>query len=202
MTIPNFYKCSSCREEFGFKVRAAYCYTGTAPFEKRVEYSDLLPIPVRPAWCKDCEAVCVVEDIAPLRAFEDAYGAVRCGREIEYPFSSESCDSKALLENVEGLLRWRVARIHGARALCCGRSNYQFMDVAQPLFKHDGCEHGFIEPVSWMGPYNGPGEGVHSSADIHVYDDEGVLIGKLTWNNRANQSWAVELAGYENAVDE
>jgi hypothetical protein len=202
MNLPTYYKCSSCHEEFRFKFRSAYYYAGTATFDKKVADADLLPIPVRPAWCKDCEAVCLVEDIAPLRAFEDAYGAVRCGRTIEYPVDSRNCDPQVVQKDVARLLRWRMERVHRARALCCGRSNYQFMDVAQPLLKHDGCEFGFIEQGFMCGSYNGPGPGVRSPANINIYDNEGILIGRLTWWNQVENSWETESAEYEPMVED
>ncbi len=202
MNLPTYYKCTSCHEEFRFKFRSGYYYIGTAILDKNVVDADLLPIPVRPAWCKDCETVCIVEDIAPLRAFEDAYGAIRCGRKIEYPLFSKYWEPQSGQKNLANLLRWRMERVHKARALCCGRSNYQFMDVAQPLFKHAGCEYGFIEQVLSVGSYCGPGPGVLSEANINLFDKEGILIGRLTWRNREENSWAVKSAKFEPSVED
>jgi hypothetical protein len=201
MTIPNYYKCGSCHEKLDFKVRAACYYIGTSAFEKGVAEAELLAIPVRPGWCKDCEALCLVEDIAPLRVFEDAYGAVRCGREIEYPVFGEFWDQAGLQANVANFLRWRMERIHPARALCCGRSNYQLLDVATPLLMHEGCENGFIEPQYLIASYCGPGPGVYSAANYPVYDTEGVLIGRLTWRHRDARSWAVETARFDPIIE-
>jgi hypothetical protein len=202
MYLPNHYKCSSCHEEFYFAIRTVCYYTGTVPLGKTVADADLLAIPARPAWCKHCEALCIAEDIAPLRAFEDAYGAVRCGRTVEYPLYSEYWDPADVQQEIANLLRWRMGRIHQARTLCCGRSNFQFMDVAQPLLKHEGCEYGFIEPMIVVQSHCGPGPGVKSAANFYVYDPEGVLIGKLTWRNQDEVSWKVEPAMFAPIVEE
>jgi hypothetical protein len=87
---------------------------------------------------------------------------------VAYPLNTELMDSAEVEKEVGKYLRWRMERRHAARALCCGRSNFQFMDVAQPLFKHADCEFGVMEPVHHIGSYNGPGPGVYSAADIPV----------------------------------
>jgi hypothetical protein len=195
--FPSNYICTGCRETFHFGFRRAQYYVGTAPLGRRADGFDLLDLPVRPGWCKDCEGLCLIEDIAPLRAFEAAYGAVRQGQVIDYPVETENFDASMAQEEVGRYLQWRMARRHAPRALCCGGSNHQFMDVAQPLFKHAGCESGVVEP-QYFGPgaYVGPGPGVYSAANIRVYSPEGELIGVLTWSNGGDGKWDVEPMGY------
>ncbi len=194
----NRYICTGCRETLESNVGDTCYYAGTEGLDKEVADTNLLALPVRPAWCKDCQSICVAEDIAPVRAFEDAYGAVRGGRLVEYPIHTENWKPEEALRAVEWYLRWRMTRRHPARALCCGGTNYQFMDVALPLFKHAGCESGVIEPAGvFIGPYCGSGPGVHSAANIRVYDSEGELIGRLTWRKRDEDKWEVEPAKYD-----
>ena len=69
---PSYYECTSCRERFYFAFREAYYDLKSGTAEGSALDESLLPIPVRPAWCKDCSCLCIVEDIAPLRAFEAA----------------------------------------------------------------------------------------------------------------------------------
>src|SRR5437868_9590262 len=144
--LPHYYVCSSCRETLEFSFRVACYYVGPAQMDQQVAETDLLSTPVRPAWCKDCEIICLVEDIPSLRVFENSYAAVRSGRSVEFPVGIEFMSSTEAEEMVGAYLRWRMERRHAARALCCGGSNYQFMDVAQSLLKHAECEFGVIEP--------------------------------------------------------
>lgn len=194
--IPSYYECSSCRERFEFGFREAYYYLGSGSVEGSALDDALLSIPVRPGWCKDCGCVCIVEDIAPLRTFEAAYGAVRQGRPVEYPVATECYEPEVANELAAAYLRWRLGRRRAARALCCGGSDYLFMDDAQPLIKHAECDFGFIEPMVWIGPYCGPGPGVISPANFRLYTSEGELTGLLTWHRREEGRWDVAPAHY------
>lgn len=194
--LPNGYSCSSCHEKFEFEFRQACYYLDAAPLATQVADDDLLPVSVRPAWCKDCERVCLVEDIATLRVFEDAYGAARSGRPIEYPVHTDYMEVPNAVATVAQHLRWRMQRRHPARALCCGGTRYQWMDVAQPLLKHAGCEFGFIEGRYHIGGFCSPGPGVYSPANIRVYDGEGVLVGQLTWRKAGEDLWDIEPLQY------
>jgi len=196
--LPNHFVCTACFEQFQFGFREAVYYVGTTPLAASVPDQELLPVPVRPAWCKDCNGLCIAEDIAPLRAFEDAYGAARRGQRVEYPIETWDADAVHAASSVEPYLRWRMARRHVARALCCGGTRFQFMDVEQPLLKHADCEHGFVEPRYWIGSYCGPGPGVRSPANILVFDAEGERIALLTWRRRTESGswWEVETSTY------
>jgi hypothetical protein len=197
LTLPVHYACSSCQEKFEFAFREASYLVGPPPVDGLVSVDDVLETPVRPAWCKDCGCVSLAEDIAPLRAFEDACGAVRSGRGATYPvFVSEHTPVQEALAELGAYMRWRLARRHGARALCCGGSNYQFMDVEQPLLKHAECEFGFVGGVFSIGSHCGPGPGVLGPANIRLYDAEGELIGLLTWRDRDQGTWQVEAMRY------
>jgi hypothetical protein len=201
--LPLSYSCSGCKESFQFNVREACYYVGIMRLDKRVADADLLMPPVRPAWCKDCDSVCIVEDIAPLRAFENAYGAVKSGKSVEYPTETECMEPAVAETEIKAFLHWRMGRRHPARALCCGGSNFQFMDVAHPLLKHADCDFGVIESSqSHVGPYNWSGPGINSPANIRLYDTEGTLIGLLTWRNRDDGTWAVEAMSYAPLTDD
>ncbi|RZI85322.1 MAG: hypothetical protein EOP38_05325 [Rubrivivax sp.] len=200
--IPFAYVCTSCQMHFEFKHRSAEYYVGKVPMAAKVDSADLLPVPVRPAWCKDCNDLCISEDIASLRDMENAYGAARRGLTVEYPFGTEFMDRAEAEKEVGKYLRWRMERRHAARVLCCGGSNFQFMDVAQPLFKHADCEFGTIEPIHHIGSYNGPGPGVHSAANIPVYSTEGELIGMLTWRKMGESTWCVDPTSYPPDADD
>jgi len=201
--IPNYYACSACQEVFKFEFRDAVYYISdqTLPRDGRVAGTDLIDVPVRPGWCKDCGAVCLVEDIAPVRAFENAYGAVRAGGHVEYPFESAHMSTQKAQDSLAVYLRWRMGRRREARALCCGRANYQLLDVAQPLLKHQECEFGFVEPRITIGGYNGPGPGVYRAANIPIYSGEGELLGRLTWRDRGSDTWAVDPAAYPTVAE-
>lgn len=95
--LPTYYYCSSCQEKFEFKFRRACYYVGPLPVGKQVPDDTLLEVPVRPAWCKDCACITIVEDIAPLRVFEDAYAAARSRRAITYPVLSEFGDPETIV---------------------------------------------------------------------------------------------------------
>jgi len=194
--IPSYYECGSCRERFEFGFREAYYSLGSGSVEGSLLDVDLLCAPVRPGWCKDCSGVCLVEDIAPLRTFEAAYGAVRQGRSVEYPVATECYEPDTASELVAMYLRWRMSRKHAARALCCGGPNYIFMDDAQPLIKHAECDFGFIEPMVWFSSYCGAGPGVISPANLRLYTSEGELAGLLTWHRREEGRWDVAPAHY------
>lgn len=201
--VPPAYVCTGCQMQFDFKYRSADYYLGEGPLGVRVDQSSLLAVPVRPAWCLRCEALCLAEDIVSLCDMENAYGAVRAGRLVEYPLPTEFMDKADAEREVEKYLRWRMERRHPARALCCGGGRFQFMDVAQPLFKHADCDFGVIEPVpEYIGPYNGPGSGVYSPANEPVYSTEGDLIGLLTWRKVGESAWRVEPVRYPNATEE
>ncbi len=201
--IPNHYACTACQEIFKFASRDAVYYVngGAEPLANRVAGRDLIHVPVRPGWCKDCGGVCLVEDIASLRAFENAYGAVRAGGRVEYPVESTGMSAQEAELSLAAYLRWRMGRRHVARALCCGRSNFQLLDVAQPLLKHQECEFGFVEPRIILSGYNGPGPGIYSAADIPVYSGEGELMGRLTWRERSSDTWAVVPAAYSKLAE-
>lgn len=196
--LPNLYLCNACGERFPFAFRDAVYYLGAATPAPTGPISgvDIFDVPTRPAWCRDCDVVCIVEDIAPLRAFENAYGAVRAGGKVEYPFVSEWIDPQEVKAELQAYLQWRMSRRHVARALCCGRSHYQLLDVKQPLIKHQECDFGFITGQSHIGSYNGYAPGVRSPANMRVYDSEGELIGRLTWWDQATNTWTVEPAAY------
>lgn len=195
--IPTYYQCSSCGERFDLAFREAYYHLESGSAEGSVRDDALLAVPVRPGWCKDCSCVSIVEDIAPLRTFEAAYGAVRQGRPIEYPEATEYYEPEFATEQAGAYLRWRMARKRSARALCCGGSRYVFMDDAQPLIKHAECDFGFVEPAPlFIGSYCGHGPGILSPANLRLYTSEGELIGLLTWHHRKERRWDVEPARY------
>ena len=196
--LPNYYACTGCGETFSFASRDAfYCLSRQAiSSDAKLSGAELLSVPVRPAWCKDCGTVCLVENIEPLRAFELAFAAAKAGKQIEYPVATEYIDRQLALDVTEAFLRWRMERRHPARALCCGRTNYQFLDLAQPLLKHQECDFGVVEPRYIFSGYNGPGPGVYSAANLRVYTGEGGLIGLLTRRTRGSDIWDVIPAAY------
>ncbi len=124
--LPSHYACTSCGERFEFTHREALYYFNfdAIPLGSQLSGTDLFTVPVRPGWCKNCATVCLVEDIAPVRAFEDAYGATRAGRAVEYPSATEHLNPQQAQDEMTTYLRWRLGRRHPARALCCGRANY------------------------------------------------------------------------------
>ena len=199
--LPNYYECTSCRERLYFKFHDACYYVGSSLVDQRVAAQDLLSIPARPVWCKHCDGIGLVENIASLRTFETAYGTVRRGQPVEYPTATECMDTTEAERVVGAYLHWRMQRRHAPRALCCGGENYQLMDVAMPLLKHAECDFGVIEPVFLISPYCGPGPGVIASAEIPLYDTEGTLIGRLTWRNQTDHTWAVVAAHYTTEAD-
>lgn len=194
--LPTRYVCSSCQASFDFKFKEALYYVGIEPVGNQVAYDDLLLVNVRPAWCKDCDCLCVAEDIASLPIYEGAYAAARGGRKVEYPADTEHMDAAEAIKELGDKLRWRMARRHPARVLCCGGSRYQLMDVESPLLKHAECDFGVVEPRSFIGGYCGPGPGVYSPANIPLYDGEGVLIGQLTWRHKTEPIWDIEPLTY------
>jgi hypothetical protein len=197
------YTCSSCGEKFPVSTAATYYHTGASPITTPFADRDLLRIPTRHAWCKDCNRVCLVEDILPLRDMENAYGAARKGQAVEYPVDTTGYDAVSASTLVKQYLRWRMERRRPARALCCGRTNYQFMDVAQPLLMHEGCENGHINgPSFWIGSSNSRRPGVYSAANIAVYDTEGELRARLTWYKEDDETWTIEPASYPPAPAE
>lgn len=197
--LPSHYACTGCGKRFGFEFQRSVYYCGTTPLGHQLLDADVFPIPVRPGWCKTCDKLCVVEDIQPLRTFEDAYGAVRAGKNVEYPEGTLNYDLPEAIDRIAAYLRWRLGRAHTPRALCCGGINYQFLDVKQPLLKHAECDFGVVEAVYlYLGSYNGPGPGVYSPANIRVFDGEGDLIGLLTTRAWGGATlWEVVPAAYE-----
>lgn len=193
--LPIYYVCNSCRETFFFPFREAYHHFGSPPAGGLIKDTDLLSLPKRPAWCKQCASVCIAEDILPVRVFEDAYGAVRAGKPVEYPIGTEWMEQGSAMEVLEGFLRWRMARRHPARALCCGGTDFQYIDVAQPLLKHAECDFGFIEPI-YPGSYCGSRPGISEPANIRIYDSEGELLGRLTWFHPDKAEWEIETQHY------
>jgi hypothetical protein len=201
--LPDYFQCSACREKFTYTFRDAYYYVGVAPIGRSVDSRSLLPIPARPAWCKDCDGLCIAEDIAPLRAIEAAYGAARRGRKVEYPV--ETCFTNDPLEAAAAVapyVHWRMGRRHAARALCCGGTRFQFMDVAQPLLKHAECEFGFVEPVTYIGSYIPRLLGVDEPANLRLYNTEGELIGRLTFCRGPDRTWDVEQGSNQPTVED
>ncbi|SOE06337.1 hypothetical protein SAMN05518800_6978 [Variovorax sp. YR752] len=202
--LPSYYQCTSCRERFGFAHTEGYYYLNFdhVPPGAQVPVADLYTIPVRPGWCKDCATVCIVEDIAVTRVFEDAYGVVRAGRPVEYPLQTENLDLQQAQEKLAAYLRWRLERRHPARALCCGGTSYQFLDVAQPLLKHTECDFGVVEPQSqyFIGGETYRTSGVLSPANVRVYSGEGDLMGLLTWRSRDSDTWEVTPTTYSQSM--
>lgn len=80
--------------------------------------------------------------------------------------------------------------------------NYQLLDVAQPLLRHEECDFGVVEPRVIISSYNSPGPGVYSPANIGVYSGEGVLVGLLTWRSRSSDTWDVVPAEYPRIEDD
>jgi hypothetical protein len=195
--VPNYYACSSCQEKLEFSFRSACYYVGSAPLAQQIAEADVLFAPARPAWCKDCEHICIAEDIAPLRAFEDAYGTVRAGLSVEYPIQSECWEPTEALDKLAAHLRWRMERRHAPRVLCCGGANFQFLDVEQPLFKHAGCEFGVVNPIYSVSSFNTPRPGVYVPANIRVYSTEGELIALLTSWKYEERKWDIDVMQYE-----
>lgn len=189
--LPSHYACTSCGEKFDFAFRRANYYIGSGDIGEQVGFDDLLEVPLRPAWCKDCGHLCPVEDIAPLRTFEAAYAAAKAGRSVDYPLSTECWDQADRIRTFEAYLRWRMERRHVPRALCCGGTNFQFMDVATPLFKHAECDFGVVEAMTF---HLGPSVGNPGPLDIRLYTTEGELIGVLTW--RRNDAVCIEKLSY------
>lgn len=197
--LPSHYACTGCGKRFGFEFQRSVYYCGTTPLGHQLLDADVFPIPVRPGWCKTCDKLCVVEDIRPLRTFEDAYGAVRAGKNVEYPEGTLNYDLPEAIDRIAAYLRWRLGRAHTSRALCCGGIDYQFLDVKQPLLKHAECDFGVVEAVYlYFGSYNGSGPGVYSPANIRVFNGEGDLIGLLTTRAWGGATlWEVVPAAYE-----
>lgn len=202
MLLPDYYACSSCNEKFNLAQREALYYTGTAPLGGQVSDQDLLRIPVRPGWCKACNTVCLVEDIASVRILETAYSAVRSGRTVEYPLDTENLSPEQARDAIAPYLQWRLGRVHPPRALCCGGGDYQLLDVAQPLLKHADCEFGMVVPWFSISSYCGSGPGIYSPADIRVYSSEGVLTARLTWFHRESVAWDVVQENYQQAEED
>lgn len=204
--LPPNYKCTGCSKVFSYAFHGAHCYlkVGLARPDGPLSDADLLAIPLRPAWCKDCAILSVAEDIAPVRAFEDAYGAVRAGRPVEYPLETHFMEAEQAQEQMSDYLRWRLDRRHSPRALCCGGSNYQPMDVPQPLFKHADCDSGVIEPAPSFsisgGTYRRPPAG--TPANIRLYSSEGVLLGNLHWSGHQTLIWDVSPAEYSRSEED
>lgn len=196
--IPSYYVCTGCAKHFDFEHREAVYYFGATPIGSQLPGTDVLPVPGRPAWCKTCAKLCFVEDIKPLRVFEEAYGAVRAGQAVEYPAETINLGTSQARDQIATYLRWRMRRVHPARSLCCGGTSYQFLDVEQPLLKHSECDFGVIEAqYVFPGSYNGPGPGVYSPANIRILDGEGLLIGLLTTRAHGSVLWNVVPAAYE-----
>lgn len=193
--LPTYYRCSSCQQKFEFEFREAWYCLDAAPIDSPVSDASLLEIPVRPAWCKACECITIVEDIPPLRAYEDAYAAARAGRAIAFPILSEFGDPESI-RALEMYVRWRMGRRSAPRALCCGGSNYQLMDVATPLIKHAECEFGFIEGMIQISSGVRRAPGIHSPFNMRLYNSEGELAGLLTWRTPDRQHWQVEPFAY------
>ncbi len=199
--IPTGYRCNSCLTAFKTPFIKAYYYLGSAAMGQEVLDSQLLDMPMRPAWCKTCEGICCAEDILSLRDFENAYGAARAGKEIDYPVNSEYMHAESIVGEVARYLNWRMKRRHVPRILCCGGTKSQYLDVAQPLIKHAGCEFGFIQGWYDIGSSE-TRPGFFSPADIRLYDTEGILIGQLTWRRRENEGWDTEKLSYPAPVDD
>jgi hypothetical protein len=200
--LPSYYTCTSCRERFTFSQHEARYLVDSTQMGGQVAGADLLTVPVRPGWCKNCSTVCLVEDIASVRDFEHAYGAVRAGRSVDYPISTDCLTLQQAQDEIGAYLRWRMTRRHPARALCCGGVSFQFLDVPLPLLKHADCEFGVIEPIIQITSFNGPGPGVYSAADIRVYDGEGELVGLMKWRNRETEMWDVVPAAYSEGAED
>jgi hypothetical protein len=198
--LPDCFVCTSCREIFPVPFQTAYYYIGSLPLAARIDDTSLLAIPLRPAWCKDCHAVAPTEDILALREIEAAYGAVRSGRTIEYPLDTTHCSADEARAELTRYLQWRMARRHSARALCCGGTNFQFMDVAQPLLRHADCEYGFIEARIQIDGGCGGGPGTRAPANIPIYSTEGELLALLTWWKSDSLQWEHAAAAYAPAV--
>lgn len=195
--LPNFYICTSCNEKLFLPFREAYYYLGSSTMGQLIRNEDLFAIPVRPAWCKTCSNLCIAEDIASLRDFENAYGAVRSGKAVEYPLETEYMDQELAIHEIQSYLRWRMSRQQKPRALCCGSHDFLYTDVGQPLFKHAGCDFGSMEPrCIFPGAHSWHGPGISSPADIRIYDAEGELKGKLTWRKREENAWDTEILTY------
>lgn len=194
--LPSHYVCTCCHTEFRFEFHEADYFLGEGDIGDEVSDGNLLAVPLRPAWCKDCGHVCPVEDIEPLSTFEAAYAAVRRGLAFDYPFSSQIGEPAHHLAEVEAYLRWRMGRRRAARALCCGGSNYQLMDVAAPLFKHAECDFGVVEAgMSVVGSYNWS-PGISGPSNTRVYNAEGELIGLRTWLHSDRSTWTIEKLSY------
>lgn len=202
--LPNYYACSGCDETFHFANRtASYLFDASSQLAGgRTPRARLFDIPVRSGWCKHCAALCLVEDIAPVRAFEDAYGAVKAGKVVEYPTPTENLSAPEAIAVTEAFLRWRMNRRSAPRALCCGRSDYQLLDVPQPLIKHAECDFGTVGPRYVFSSFCGSGPGVYSPANIPVHDGEGELIGLMTMWDRETDTWEVAPLAYPPRVED
>ncbi|MFZ6759912.1 hypothetical protein ACO0K9_22165 [Undibacterium sp. Ji50W] len=190
------YTCSSCREKFFLPFTDACYYLGPKPVGKQVADDDVLKVLVRHAWCRDCSSLCIAEDILALREFENAYGSARAGRSIEYPVQSEYMDEAEVVGEAKRYLRWRMLRGHVPRALCCGGSNFQFMDEPQMQIKHAECDFGFVSGSMRIGSSCGSSPGVSTPANIRLYDIDGELIGRLTWWKQDVGKWDIEPLSY------
>jgi len=196
--FPSYYVCTGCNTQFSFEFQDPVYYFGETPLGAQLLDAETFPIPVRPGWCKTCAKLCVVEDIQPLHTFEASYGAVRAGKVVEYPEQTLNFELPQSAARIRTYLRWRMSRLHQPRALCCGGTDYQLLDVKLPLLKHAECDFGVVDAAFvYPGSYNGPGRGVYSPANIPVFDGEGELIGLLTTRARASTLWNVAPAAYE-----
>ena len=196
--LPHTVECSVCHECFVLPFRVAYYYTGSESVGDHVGFSDLLGILMQPAWCSDCDILSLVEDILPLREFENALGAVRAGHEVEYPVyyspprrirlrgpqhnresyrEGDRLEAERASYEAAAYLRWRMDRRHAPRALCCGGNRFQRLDDPSCKIRHADCEFGFIR--QWI--HIGPSASMHvGPANQRLYSAEGELIGLLT----------------------
>lgn len=141
----------------------------------------------------------VVEDILPLREFEYAFGALRAGHKVTYPvhyYPPLKPRSHELERNVElhsdwerenaesvkleaaAYLRWRMARRHVPRMLCCGGTRFERFDDDSCKIRHADCEFGFLHQMLIIssGVYRARAGPVNE----RLYNAEGELIGMLT----------------------
>lgn len=192
--MPSFYQCSECHARFDFPFTAADYYLGSTPPRRVVQPAQLLPVLTEPVWCPTCDGLSLAEHIEPLRAFELAWGAARCGRSVDYPVNTQASDREASLAQIEPYLRWRMARRRPARTLCCNQPHYHRLNDRGASVRHSGCEHGTVEPMLTIGTAGWKTPAPQQPRGSRLYDSEGHLLGQLTLWVEAEQGWLLQPA--------
>ena len=185
---PDSLECTECGHSYKFPTTSYVYYIGEKEAPFGIQGHEMLEVPTKPVWCCDCNSPSWVEDIRPLKEYEESYAKVNKGIDIRFPISNYMMENELALKIVLHYIHMRTNRSSKTSCLECGSS--AFLPIPETLLKHDECNNGILKEVFVVG-------GGTYLLNKLVFDKNGTQLGRLEHFDFEIDAW-----GFKPCVNE